>query len=88
MSAACGALIASLPACKVLVIASSISFAGAIGLYVIAVCALRRARMRRLAGDPYRYPFGDDPAAFRRHGANLAAADWRLGADTRMDSEP
>lgn len=59
MSATCGALIATLPACKVLVIASSLTFAGAIGLYVLAVCALRRARMRRLAGDPYRYPFGD-----------------------------
>lgn len=59
MSAACGALIAALPACKVLVIVSSIAFAGALGAYALGVVALRRARLRRLAGDPYRYPFGD-----------------------------
>lgn len=58
---ACATLVASLPACKVLVIASSITFAGAIGCYVAAAIALRRARLRRLAGDPFGYPFGDQP---------------------------
>lgn len=57
----------AMPACKVLVIINALLFAGALALYALAVVAHRRARVRRLAGDPYASPFGDIPRAPRDH---------------------
>lgn len=57
----------SMPSCKVLVIINALLFAGALALYALAVVAHRRARMRRLAGDPYAAPFGDVTPAPRDH---------------------
>ena len=57
----CSAVLAGLPACKVLLIISSIAFASALALYVLGVVALRRRFLARRRGDPYAQPFGDVP---------------------------